>query len=198
MTGVQTCALPISSVRFMLTYAPEKDYPAYAQVMIRTEERDQIPGLIKEAMAWTSTELPNAFVKFKRLQVGPGTDAKIEARFSGPDQAVLRGLAEQAEAIFLADPDTDSVRNNWRQRVKVVRPVFNEDNARRAGISKQDLDDFMHLSFSGKKIGVYRDGTNLKDIIMRPPAEERLDIDSLMELQIWSPEIGRASCRERV
>lgn len=177
--------------RFMLTYAPEKDYPAYAQVMIRTEERDQIPGLIKEAMAWTSTELPNAFVKFKRLQVGPGTDAKIEARFSGPDQAVLRGLAEQAEAIFLADPDTDSVRNNWRQRVKVVRPVFNEDNARRAGISKQDLDDFMHLSFSGKKIGVYRDGTNLKDIIMRPPAEERLDIDSLMELQIWSPVFSR-------
>ncbi len=177
--------------RFMLTYAPERQYRAYAQVMVRTEERDQIPALIDESRLWVQEAMPEAFVKFKRLQIGPGGNAKIEARFSGPDQEQLRLLAEQAKAIFRADPDTDNIRHDWREREKVIRPVFNEDNARRAGVSKQDLDDLLQLSFSGKTVGLYREGTTLKPIVIRPPAHERLDIDGLQDLQIWSPVFDR-------
>lgn len=178
-------------LRFMLTYAPERQYRAYAQVMIRTEQREQIPAMIDQARIWTERQLPNAFVKYKRLQIGPGTKAKIEARFSGPDQAQLRQLAEQAKTIFLQDSDADNVRHDWRQRAKIIRPLFNEENARRAGISRQDLDDLLQMSVSGKTIGLYREGTTLKPIIMRPPAVERLNIDRLMDLQIWSPVFNR-------
>lgn len=178
-------------LRFMLTYAPERQYRAYAQVMIRAESLDQIPPMIEEARDWSDDALPDAFIKFKRLQIGPGTTAKIEARFSGPDQEQLRKLAEQAKFILANDPDADNVRYDWREREKVIRPLFNEENARRAGISKQDLDDLLLLSFSGKQVGVYRDGTTLKPIVMRPPAIERLDVDGLMDLQIWSPVFNR-------
>ena len=177
--------------RFMLTYGPERQYNAYAQVMVRTQELDQIPALIDESRIWVQESMPDAFVKFKRLQIGPGGNAKIEARFSGPDQEQLRLLAEQAKAIFRADPDADNVRYDWREREKVIRPVFNEDNARRAGVSKQDLDDLLQLSFSGKTVGLYREGTTLKPIVIRPPAQERLDIDGLQDLQIWSPVFNR-------
>ncbi len=177
--------------RFMLTYAPERQYRAYAQVMIRTHQRDDIPALIDAGRAWVQEAMPDAFVKFKRLQIGPGGNAKIEARFSGPDQEQLRLLAEQAKTIFRADPDADNIRHDWREREKVIRPVFNEDNARRAGVSKQDLDDLLQLSFSGKSVGLYREGTTLKPIVMRPPAYERLDIDGLQDLQIWSPVFSR-------
>jgi multidrug efflux pump subunit AcrB len=178
-------------LRFMLTYATEKQYHSYAQVMIRTQELEQIPAMIEEAKPWFEQHMPDAFVNFKRLQIGPGTKAKIEARFIGPDQEQLRKLAEQAKLIMQAEPDADNVRYDWRQREKIIRPQFNEDNARRAGISRQDLDDLLLLSFSGKQVGVYRDGTTLKPIIMRPPAYERLDIDGLMDLQIWSPVFNR-------
>ena len=177
--------------RFMLTYAPERQYRAYAQVMIRTHQRDDIPALIDAGRAWVQEAMPDAFVKFKRLQIGPGGNAKIEARFSGPDQEQLRLLAEQAKTIFRADRDADNIRHDWREREKVIRPVFNEDNARRAGVSKQDLDDLLQLSFSGKSVGLYREGTTLKPIVMRPPAYERLDIDGLQDLQIWSPVFSR-------
>ncbi|WP_430462674.1 efflux RND transporter permease subunit [Thalassolituus sp. LLYu03] len=177
--------------RFMLTYAPERQYPAFAQVMVRTEDRDQIPALIEQGRQWIGGALPDAFVKFKRLQIGPGAAAKIEARFSGPDEEVLRHLAAQAIAILHADADADNIRHDWRERTKVIRPVFNEDNARRAGVSKQDLDDLLQLSFSGKTIGLYREGTTLKPIVLRPPAYERLNIDDLADLQIWSPVFSR-------
>lgn len=178
-------------LRFMLTYAPERQYRAYAQVMVRTENRDMIPSMIDNARSWSERQMPNAQVKFKRLEIGPGTSAKIEVRFSGPDQAQLRQLAEQAKAILQADPHADNIRHDWREREKVIRPVFIEDNARRAGISRQDLDDLLQMSVSGKPIGIYREGTTLKPIIMRPPAIERLNIDSLMDLQIWSPVFNR-------
>ena len=177
--------------RFMLTYAPEKQYSAYAQVMVRMEEREQIPALISAARSWVALNIPDAFVKFKRLQIGPGSAAKIEARFSGPEEEQLRLLAEAAKAIMFADPDAANIRHDWREKSKVIRPVFNEENARRAGITKQDLDDLLQLSFSGKSIGLYREGTTLKPIVMRPPASERLNIDGLNELQIWSPVFSR-------
>lgn len=178
-------------LRFMLTYGPERQYASYAQVMVRSSERDQIEKLIQGARSWVGTELPNAFFKFKRLEIGPGTSAKIEARFSGPDQEKLRNLAEQAKRIMLKDPQASNVRHDWRERVKVIRPLFNEENARRAGVSRQDLDDLLQLSFAGKQVGVYREGTTLKPIVIRPPAYERLDIEGLNDLQIWSPVFSR-------
>ncbi len=191
--GVQFTSSTVGQgeLRFMLTYGPERQYASYAQVMIRTDERDQIAPMISAARTWVASNIPNAFVKFKRLQIGPGTSAKIEARFSGPDQEQLRKLAEQAKMIFLQDEDAANVRHDWREREKVIRPVFIEENARRAGISRQDLDDLLQLSFSGKQVGVYRDGTTLKPIVVRPPAYERLDVEGLTDLQIWSPVFSR-------
>lgn len=191
--GVQFTSSTVGQgeLRFMLTYGPERQYASYAQVMIRTEDREQIAAMITDAKAWVTDNIPNAFVKFKRLQIGPGTSAKIEARFSGPDQEQLRQLADQAKMIFLQDEDAANVRHDWREREKVIRPVFIEENARRAGITRQDLDDLLQLSFSGKQVGVYRDGTRLKPIVVRPPAYERLDVEGLIDLQIWSPVFSR-------
>jgi multidrug efflux pump subunit AcrB len=178
-------------LRFMLTYSPERQYSSYAQVMVRISDREKIASMMADARIWTDENMPNAFMKFKRFKIGPGSSAKIEARFSGPDQEQLRQLAEQAKMIFLQDNDSANVRYDWREREKVIQPLFNEENARRAGVSRQDLDELLQLSFSGKKVGVYRDGTTLKPIVMRPPAYERLDIDGLNELQIWSPVFSR-------
>ena len=191
--GVQFTSSTVGQgeLRFMLTYGPQRQYSSYAQVMVRSDERDQIEGLVKNARVWVSSELPNAFVKFQRLQIGPGTSAKIEARFSGPDQEQLRSLAEQARKIILSDPQASNVRHDWRERVKVIRPQFNEENARRVGVSRQDLDNLLQLSFSGKQVGIYREGTTLKPIVIRPPAYERLDIEGLNDLQIWSPVFSR-------
>ncbi|GGY34499.1 multidrug transporter AcrB [Bacterioplanes sanyensis] len=177
--------------RFMLTYATEKQYPAYAQVMVRAEQREHIPALIDDARQWVADHIPGTFIKFKRLQIGPGSSAKIEARFSGPDQTVLRQLAEEATQILRDHDYAANIRYDWRQRVKVIRPAFNEDNARRAGISKQDLDDLLQLSVSGRTVGLYREGTTLKPIVIRPPEQERLNVDGLMDLQIWSPVFKR-------
>jgi len=175
----------------MLTYAPEKMYASYGQLMIELEDVTKIDSIITRTKSYLDEHYSNAMYTTRKFELGPVKDAKIEARFSGPDPDVLRNLGMQAKAIMRKDASVTGLRDDWGMRSKLVRPQFSEVQARRTGVSKQDLDDVLLMSFSGKSIGLYRDGTTLLPIIARPPASERLDIDSLPNLQIWSPVFSR-------
>ncbi|AWL10683.1 Protein HelA [Saliniradius amylolyticus] len=173
--------------RFMLTYAPEKKYPSYAQLMVDVDQRENIEGVIARVQEAVYQQHPDAFVRIRRLMIGPSPKAAVEARFAGPDPEVLRTLATQARDIFEQDGGMESIRHDWRQQVKVIRPRFAEAQARRAGISRQDLDDVLAMNFPGKTVGLYRDGSQLLPIVARPPADERNAADHIKDVQIWSP-----------
>lgn len=177
--------------RFMLTYQPEKNFAAYSQLIVRAEQLEQLPALMQQTRHYITEQLPRLQYKLLRLEVGPSTPAKIEARFSGADPDVLRALAEQAKEILLADGRAVSVRDNWRERTKVIRSRFNEAMARRAGISKQDIDEVLLSSMSGRTVGIYRDGTHLLPIIARSPLSERDNLDALYDLQVYSNKLQR-------
>ena len=69
-----------------------------------------------------------------KFELGPGSNGKIRARFIGDDPEVLRKLGDQAMAIIAEDPNSRAIKNDWRNRVKVFRPVIAEEAASRAGI----------------------------------------------------------------
>ena len=172
--------------RFMLTYAPEKSYPAFGQLIIRVEDRDSLDKVMFDAREFVGKHYPDAQFKIKAMEIGPSTDAKIETRFSGPDPDVLRKLALQTMAILNTDGNAFNIRHDWRERTKVIRPQYNEAMGRRVGVSKQDIDSLLLTNFSGQQVGLYREGTKLLPIIARAPSEERLNIDTLPELQVYS------------
>ena len=177
--------------RFMLTYQPEKNFSAYSQLIVRADSLEQLPGIMQLTRSYISDQLPRLQYKLLRLEVGPSTPAKIEARFSGADPDVLRNLAAQAKAILQADGQAVSIRDNWRERTKVIRPHFNEAMARRVGISKQDIDDVLLTAMSGRTVGIYRDGTHLLPIVARSPLAERDNLDALYDLQVYSNKLRR-------
>ncbi|MFT7278449.1 MULTISPECIES: efflux RND transporter permease subunit [unclassified Pseudoalteromonas] len=176
--------------RFMLTYAPEKSYPAYGQLIIRVANREAVATVMQTVRDYSNNHALSAQLKIKPMEIGPSTDAKIEARFSGPDPVILRQLAAKAEELIGKDDGAYNIRDDWRARTKMIRPQFNEQKARRLGISKSDLDNVLLTSLSGKQVGVYRDGTQLLPIIARSPANERLNVESVHDLQIYSPVLG--------
>lgn len=174
--------------RFMLSYNPEEVYASYAQFIVGTRTLEDVEPLLIKATQLLRDNHPEAEFRLQKLQNGPPTKAAIEARFYGADPVVLRRLASQAYRIVNGVEISQAVRTSWRNRVKVVRPQFLEDIGRRAGITKATLDDALQINFSGRPVGVYRDGTDLIPIVVRAPADERLSANSLHELQIWSAE----------
>ncbi|MBJ6974940.1 efflux RND transporter permease subunit VexK [Vibrio cholerae] len=176
--------------RFMLTYSPEKSYAAYGEIITRVTDYQQLAALMARFRAHLDARYPQINYKLKQIELGPGGGAKIEARIVGSDPTVLRSIAVQVMDVMYADPGAYNIRHDWRERTKVLEPQFNESQARRYGITKADVDEFLAMSFSGKTIGVYRDGTTLMPIVARLPEEERVDIRNIEGMKIWSPALS--------
>jgi multidrug efflux pump subunit AcrB len=177
--------------RFMLTYTPEASYSSYAQLLFRIRDPEEVTAMMRDVEKFLEDNYPQASIKFRRLEIGPSPPAKIEARFIGPDPEVLRKLAAKAKAIMREDPTATGIRDDWRERSKMMRPQLNEVNARRLGITKRDLDTALLTTFSGNRVGLYRDGTNLMPIVLRLPDDERLNIDSIHDVQLFSTTYDR-------
>ncbi|MEZ5573080.1 MAG: efflux RND transporter permease subunit [Halioglobus sp.] len=178
--------------RFTLVYDAKEPTSTYGQIIVRTERREQMHEAMQATRRFMQQEMPWTDPIIKPLRIGPGRDAKIEVRFSGPDPVILRQLSEQAEAIMRADPDATDIRNDWRSPMKVATPVFNEQVARQLGVDRQELGDALKYAFDGMPVGSYRDGNRLLPIRIRAPAAERSDIDDVRDIQVWSPVLRRS------
>ncbi len=187
--GIQhvTSVLGRGALRFILTYAPEMANPAYAQLLIDVDDAKHIPEFINSTEAFIHENLPDATGYGTKFELGPGEKGKIQARFLGSDPNELRRLASSAQEIFESHSNTKSVRTDWRQRVKLLRPQLAEDRASLLGIGKTELAYAIRQAFEGQSVGVYREGDLLLPIIIRATERERNDFGQLESIHIWSP-----------
>jgi multidrug efflux pump subunit AcrB len=173
--------------RFTLVYDSKEPTRAYAQIIVRTETREQIAPVWDAVQTFMREELSWTDPIIKAMRIGPGRDAKIEARFSGPDPEILRQLSDEAQAIMRANGSAVDIRDDWRSPVKVATPIFNEQVGRQLGVDRESLGTAMQYAFEGSNVGVYRDGNRILPIQMRAPLDERGDIDNMRDIQVWSP-----------
>ncbi|AEX24452.1 efflux RND transporter permease subunit [Vibrio sp. EJY3] len=175
--------------RFVLTYQPERSYEAYAQFQVRATDRENMFKLLDTLDANLAKKFNEPTFQFQLMEFGPSPASKIEARITGPDPQVLRDLAVKVEDILHTDPGARNIRHDWRERTKELVPAFNESKARRLGISKEDLSGTLQMAFGGRALGYLRDGTHTLPILTRLPEEERVDFESLQNVNIWSPSL---------
>ncbi|MCC9654859.1 efflux RND transporter permease subunit [Rhodopirellula sp. JC737] len=174
--------------RFYLPVSAEDPYTSYAQLIVNTNSLDGVNQLVADADAWVKENCPEAMVRVRKYAVGAFDDWKIEARFSGPanaDPDTLRSLAEQGAEILRETPLAKEVRVNWRERVQALAPQYNQERARWAGVSRDDLARVMKRSSDGVVVGQYRQEDDLIPIVARNVESEReRAATSLDELQV--------------
>jgi multidrug efflux pump subunit AcrB len=185
-------------LRFLLVYSPERENPAFVQFLVNVDDESKIDELIDTVQKHLDEQHPNANAVAKKFLLGPGQGGRIQARFSGPDPAKLRELADQAKRVFETDGGAVCIRHDWRDREMVIRPRLLEIQARNSGITRVDVARALQTSFEGRVVGffrmpgsagtgVYPQESRLLPIIARPPAGERDDVHAIHSLQIWSP-----------
>ncbi len=179
------------TLRYMLVYQFESQNAAYGQLLIKTRDYKENDRLIVEIEDFLNENFPGGQGKAWRFVLGPGGGAKIEATFKGPDSAVLRRLANEAKAIMAADGGARSIKDDWRRPVSVIEPIYSESKGQRVGISREDLAGALQTNFTGKEVGVYREGDDLIQIISRAPEIERRDASNIRDIQILSAATGR-------
>ncbi|NTZ44527.1 efflux RND transporter permease subunit [Lelliottia aquatilis] len=186
--GVVTTVSTIGqgSMRFILTYSGQRQYSNYAQIMVRMDDQRNIAALTRHVDEDIARHYPEINASTKRVMFGPSGDSAIEVRIKGPDPDRLRQIASQVDDILARDPATDSVRNDWQNRSKVIRPQYVAASGRELGVDKQDIDSALEMNFSGSRIGLYREGSDLLPVIVRPPESERQDANHLNNVLVWS------------
>jgi multidrug efflux pump subunit AcrB len=191
-------------LRFLLVYSPESEDPAYVQFLVDVDDHRKIDGLLDTIQRHLDEKHPNANAVAKKFLLGPGAGGRIQARLRGPDPAMLRQLADRVKKVLEDDGGTMGVRQDWRERAKVIRPALFESQARRNGLTRADVAQALQTSFDGRVVGFYREPghagtgmgtypqeTRLLPIVARPPPPERSDVAAIESLQIWSPVAGR-------
>ncbi len=193
MEGVEhvTTFVGGAQVRFLLTYPTEMPSSAFAQLLFDVDDYKKVPAMIQEMQGRLEKALPAALVNVRMFVNGPATGGKIQLRLIGPDADELQLLAARAKAVFDSDPNVKALRNEWGNKVKVLRPQLAEAQARRAGVTRSMLAQSLESAVEGTVTGVYRENDELLPIIARSPQPERTDMDSLFAIQVWSPAAQR-------
>ena len=177
-------------IRYMLTYGAESANSSYGQLLVRVDDYHEIDGMMPIVKDFIKDAFPDAQANTWRFVLGPGGGSKIEVEFSGDDPKVLRRLANEAKAIMIADGRVQSIKDDWRQPVSVIEPIYSEAKGRRAGVSRKDLANALLNYYTGKNVGVYREGEDLLPIIARAPETKDANIDDIKSIQVLSAVTG--------
>lgn len=179
-----TTLVGAGGLRFMLVYGAEEPNTSYAQLLVDVDDWRKIDALMPQIRSFIEQNYPDAMPKVWKFQLGPGGGSKIEAKFSGPDPKVLRSLAAKARQIYIDDGGMTAIKDDWRQPVKVIQPVWNEAKARQSGFNASDLDLAASNYFNGTTIAQYQRGSDLLPVVARPPAAERDQVDALYNVRV--------------
>jgi multidrug efflux pump subunit AcrB len=173
--------------RFMLVYSPEKANNSYTFLLVKVKDYRRIDELTDKLKAYVAKNYINAQVRTEKIRLGPGGGYPIEARFIGKEPNELRRLSEKAKQIMRDNPRSGMIRDDWRERVKIVEPEFSEVLARRAGITREDVANAIQTTFGGLMIGVYREDDKLLPIVSKRPKHESDSVNNLVNIQVFSP-----------
>lgn len=171
--------------RFYLPYEPEMIRACYGQIVVNVRSGRDIDRLVGPLEDYLAGHFPQAEPRVRRFGLGPTSKYEIEARFSGPDPAMLRKLAEEAKSIMRSDPQTRGVGDDWRQPVKTCVPVYSQARGRRFLASRAETALSLRHATSGLSVGYYREADRLLPIFIKAPREERDDVDNLGNAPVW-------------
>jgi multidrug efflux pump subunit AcrB len=173
--------------RFYLPVEPESANPAYGQLIVNLHDFRKIDELIKELTPWAAEAYPDAMVPMRKFDVGPGQTWQFQYRISGPaiaDTELLRHLSEQVLDILRAEPFAGAMQTDWRQKVPKLVPVYNQERARFAGVTREDVANATKRSYDGRIIGHYREQDEMLPIILRHVEDDRANLASFDVLQV--------------
>jgi multidrug efflux pump subunit AcrB len=174
-------------LRFLLVYASENPNSAYGQMLIDIDTYENAGEIITKIEEYVKKEFSDINVFGKKFILGPGDGGKVQIKVFGDDLDKLREYEEKILSILRAEPKAKGIRSDYRDRVKVIRPIISDEKANLNGITRDDIAKAIIDTFEGRTVGVYRDGTELIPIVVKAPKEESSEIKNIENIQIFSP-----------
>jgi multidrug efflux pump subunit AcrB len=172
------------SPRFYLALSPELPNPGYAQFIIMTKDMEARERVRARLMAMVDKEFPQAWVRVTRLEMGPAVGYPVQFRVVGPDTQKVREIAREVEKVMASNPKVRDVQFDWNDPVRTLKVELDQDKARALGLTPADVNLVTQSVMNGATLSQLREHENLVDIVARAVPKERLDLDTLKDVNI--------------
>lgn len=168
-----------------VSFGPQSNY---AQLLIKcrtSEDSRTLNALLQDSIR---IQYPEPLIKVNKFELSPLTEAVIEARFLGPDPAVLDSLVGEAIAVMRRNPKVADARNEWGNMALMLRPVYDPVKAGALGITKASMMESVRSINDGVPIGIYRDNEKKVPVLLKSEGVDITDSRSLGDFSIWNGE----------
>lgn len=168
-----------------VSFGPQSNY---AQLLIKcrtSEDSRTLNALLQDSIR---IQYPEPLIKVNKFELSPLTEAVIEARFLGPDPAVLDSLVGEAIAVMRHNPKVADARNEWGNMALMLRPVYDPVKAGALGITKASMMESVRSINDGMPIGIYRDNEKKVPVLLKSEGVDITDSRSLGDFSIWNGE----------
>jgi multidrug efflux pump len=174
--------------RFFLSISADLPNPGLAQIIVNTHsvaDREAVRGRLLELFA-KNEQFPDLRGRVTRFEFGPPVGFPVQFRVIGPDSAQVREIAYRVRDTVRASPLVRDTQLDWNERVRAIHVQLDQDKARLLGITSADVGAMTQMVLSGAPVTQIRRGEDLIDVTLRAAPEERLALERLGDVNLFT------------
>ena len=172
--------------RFYLSLNPELPNPGYAVFIVMTKDMEARERVRSRLMASVDQQFPQMWVRVTRLELGPPVGFPVQFRVVGPDTQKVREIAREVEHVVASSPKVRDVQLDWNDPVRTLKVDLDQDKARALGLAPADVALVTQIVMNGATLSHLREREDLIDIVARAVPSERLDLDTLKDVNLFT------------
>lgn len=172
--------------RFFLAMSPTDPVPHKAFVLVDVTDLDVVGAMMDKSAAYFRDEVPEAQGRPETLFFGATPPGTVDIQITGPEIGTLYNLGNDVAAAFRSVPGTAHIRTNWGSPVVKVLVEIDQERARRAGVSSEDVANSLASYFEGLYVTDFREGDTVIPIKMRAAEDQRDELDKLRSITVYS------------
>ena len=178
--------------RLALGLDPPNPNPANAFLIANTTTGKDVDAVIHGIESYAAEKYPDLNLRLSRLENGPPVGYPIQIRLSGPEFKPLYSIAEQITEYLYSQPEVSTVKNTWGKQTKKLLVEVDQERARRAGVTSDDVAYSLKASLTGIEMTEFREDDKLIPITLRSIAADRQDIGKLDGTSVYSETTGES------
>jgi multidrug efflux pump len=174
--------------RFFLSISADLPNPGLAQIIVNTksiEDREAVRGRLLQLFA-KGEQFPDLRGRVTRFEFGPPVGFPVQFRVIGPDTAQVREIAYRVRDTVRTSPLVRDTQLDWNEQVRAMRVELDQDKVRLLGITSADVGAMTQMVLSGAPVTQIRRGEDLIDVTLRAAPEERLALERLGDINLFT------------
>ncbi|MDR8363854.1 efflux RND transporter permease subunit [Pseudomonas sp. JL3] len=172
--------------RFYLSLNPELPNPGFAQFVVMTKDLDARERVRERLVTSADQQFPQAWVRVTRLELGPPVGYPVQFRVVGPDTQVVRQIARDVERVVGSNPKVRDLQLDWNDPVRTLKLELDQDKASVLGLTPADVSLATQTVMNGATLTQLREHEDLIDIVARAVPAERLSLDTLKDINLYT------------